>query len=72
VRAISGVRPSGLKARGSVSASWRMPAAVTSASVWWSLGSKRRRAGGLPRPLRARLSSARLRIFTPVRPARRR
>ena len=50
LRAISGVSPSGSKARGSVAASWRMPAAVTSASVWWSLGSKRRRAGGLPRP----------------------
>ena len=34
----------------------RMPAAVTSASVWWSLGSKRSRAGGLPRPSSARLS----------------
>ena len=31
-----------------------MPAAVTRASVWWSLGSNRRRAGGEPRPSRAR------------------
>ena len=34
LRAISGVRPSGAKAPGSVVASALMPAAVTSASVW--------------------------------------
>ena len=44
------VRPSGSKARGSSIASCRIPAAVTRASVWWSLGSKRSRAGGEPRP----------------------
>ena len=39
-----GVSPSGANARGSVLVSSRIPAAVTKASVWWSLGSKRSRA----------------------------
>ncbi len=53
-------------------ASARIPAAVIRASVWWSSGSKRSRAGGLPRFLSARLSSARLRSFLPLMPALRR
>ena len=66
VRASSAVSPGGEKAKGSLEASARMPAAVASASVWWSLGSNRSRTGGLPNPFNAKFNSARLRSFLPL------
>jgi hypothetical protein len=43
-----GGQAGGAKAFGSAEARARIPAAVTRASVWWSFGSKRSRAGRLP------------------------